>query len=223
MALKVIGSGLGRTGTLSLKGALEQLGFGPCHHMIEVFMHPESLPLWVAAGEGAPDWDAIFKDYGAMVDYPGCKFYRQLADFYPEAKVLHSVRDPDAWFDSTQATIFSPNSPATNAPPQLQAFFGMVMGEFAANIHDRAFMTDYFRRHDEEVRRTIPKDRLLVYEVSQGWAPLCEFLGVAVPDAPFPSVNSREQFAGRLSQAQDGDAVDPAKLREIVEREAGRS
>ena len=116
MALKVIGSGLGRTGTMSLKLALEQLGLGPCHHMVEVFAHPESIPLWIAAGAGKPDWDAIFAGYQAMVDYPGCKFWRELMDYYPDAKVLHSLRDPDKWFDSTQATIFAPGSGA-GAPP----------------------------------------------------------------------------------------------------------
>ena len=103
MALKVIGSGLGRTGTLSLKLALEQLGLGPCHHMVEVFMHPESIPLWVAAGAGKADWPAIFSGYQSMVDYPGCKFWRELIDYYPDAKVLHSIRDPERWFESTQA------------------------------------------------------------------------------------------------------------------------
>ena len=105
MGLKVIGSGLGRTGTLSTKLALEQLGFTPCHHMTEVLMHPQTIPLWVEAGNGKPDWDAIFGDYQAMVDHPGCAYWRELMDHYPEAKVLHTVRDPDKWFDSTQATI----------------------------------------------------------------------------------------------------------------------
>ena len=199
MPLKVVGSGLGRTGTLSLKRALELLGFGPCHHMMEVFQHPDSVPLWVKAGEGKPDWDAIFKDYSAMVDYPGCKFWRQLAAYYPTAKVLHSVRDPNLWFDSTQATIFSPRSPAVNAPPPMRPFFSMLLGEFGERIHDREFMVAYFKRHTEEVVRAIPKERLLVYEVGQGWAPLCSFLGVPVPAEPFPRVNTREEFIARVA------------------------
>ena len=101
MGLKVIGSGLGRTGTLSTKLALEQLGFAPCHHMVEVFMNPAQVPLWIDAGNGNPDWDAIFGPYQAMVDHPGCAFWRELAAHYPDAKVLHTVRDPDKWFDST--------------------------------------------------------------------------------------------------------------------------
>jgi len=199
MALKVVGSGLGRTGTLSLKAALEQLGFGPCHHMVEVFAHPESVPLWVAAGEGRGDWDAIFKDYSSMVDYPGAAYWRELAAHFPDAKVLHSVRDPDRWFESTQETIFGPGSPALAQAGPLKAFFSSITGVFGDHIHDRAYMTDYFRRHTEAVKAAIPPERLLVYEVSQGWEPLCAFLGVPVPDAPFPSMNSREEFKARIA------------------------
>lgn len=200
MALKVVGAGLGRTGTLSMKRALEQLGFGPCHHMIEVFMHPESVPLWIDAGDGRPDWDAIFRDYASMVDYPGARYWRQLAEHYPEAKVLLTLRDPDAWFESTQATIFAPNSPAVNAPPEMKRFFASFIGEFGERLHDRAFMTDHFRRHNALVQATIPKERLLVYEVGEGWTRLCAFLGVPVPDTPFPSENSREEFRARQQQ-----------------------
>src|SRR5437870_2958107 len=108
MALKVIGAGLGRTGTLSLKLALEELGFGPCHHMAEVMLHLESVPLWIQAADGNPDWEAIYKGYAATVDYPGCFFWRELEKFYPDAKIILTVRDPEQWFESTQATIFSP-------------------------------------------------------------------------------------------------------------------
>jgi hypothetical protein len=156
MGLKVIGSGLGRTGTLSLKLALEQLGFGPCHHMIEVFMHPESVPLWVAAGAGKPDWDAVFDGYQAVVDYPGCAFWRELID--------------------------------------------------------------YFKRHDAAVRAAVPKDRLLVFEAVQGWEPLCGFLGVPVPDTPFPRENSRADFQTRIRERGADGAPDPAAIRSMLEK-----
>jgi hypothetical protein len=203
MALKIVGSGLGRSGTMSMKLALEQLGFGPCHHMIEVFAHPESVPLWVAAAEGKPDWDEIFKGYVSMVDYPGCRYWRQLAEHYPDAKVLHTVRDPDAWFDSTQATIFAPGTMAMNAPPPMQQFFGFIRTDFGDRIHDRGFMTDYFRSHSAEVEAAIPKDRLLVFQAGEGWDRLCAFLGVPVPDAPFPKVNTREDFRARVEASKD--------------------
>lgn len=196
MALKVIGSGLGRTGTMSTKLALEQLGFGPCHHMVEVFRHPESIPLWVAAGEGRPDWDAIFGDFGSMVDHPGCAYWRSLMDHYPDAKVLHTVRDPDKWFDSTQATIFAPERDAAMAaaPEPMKTFMGQLHAFYGGDMHDRAFMTDYFRRHTEAVVAGVPKDRLLVFDVAQGWEPLCAFLGVPVPDTPYPRENTTEAF-----------------------------
>lgn len=199
MALRVIGSGLGRTGTLSLKLALEQLGFGPCHHMREVLDHPESVPLWIDAFEGRPDWKAIFEGYNSTVDVPGSRFWRELSEYYPDAKVLHSVRDPDAWFDSTQQSVFAPDSHSLNPKPPFDRFFAHSLSSFQGRMHDRAFMIDHFRRHNSEVERTIPSHRLLVYEVSQGWGPLCSFLGVRVPEVPFPVTNTREEFAARTA------------------------
>ncbi|HEX4739349.1 MAG TPA: sulfotransferase [Allosphingosinicella sp.] len=195
MALEVIGSGLGRTGTKSLQTALNRLGFGPCHHMVEVFMHPESMVLWIEAGAGRPDWDLIFRDYRSAVDYPGAAYWRPLADHYPGAKVINTMRDPDAWFDSTQATIFNPNRPPPAPGSMFAAFFQSFTGDM--RTHDRAAMIDLFLRNTEAVKATIPPERLLVYEVREGWEPLCRFLGVSVPDEPFPAENSREEFIAR--------------------------
>ncbi|MES2294152.1 MAG: sulfotransferase family protein [Pseudomonadota bacterium] len=203
MALKVVGSGLGRTGTKSMQSALNMLGVGPCHHMVEVFAHPESRFLWIDAAAGRPDWDAIFAGYQSMVDYPGARYWRQLAAYYPDAKVLHTVRDPDQWFESTQATIFAPDGPTTKPGP-FGEFFATFINDFGGHLHDRAFMTDYFRRHTEEVVRTIPADRLLVYTVGDGWEPLCKFLGLPVPAAPYPSENSRAEFIARAKAGPGG-------------------
>jgi hypothetical protein len=210
MALEVIGSGLGRTGTKSLQTALNRLGFGPCHHMVEVFGHPESMALWIEAAAGRPDWDLIFRDYRAAVDYPGAAYWRQLADHYPRAKVIHTMRDPDAWFDSTQATIFNPNRPPPPPGTTLGAFFQSFIRDM--RTHDRAAMIDVFLRNTEAVKATIAPDRLLVYEVKEGWEPLCRFLGVPVPDEPFPSENSREEFIARAPTILAG-AQDPAPER----------
>lgn len=199
MALKVVGSGLGRTGTKSMQTALNMLGFGPCHHMVEVFAHPESMALWIEAGHGRGDWDKIFADYKSMVDFPGAHYWRQLAAHYPNAKVLHTERDADMWFDSTQATILAPGSPVALDEGPMAPFFQSFTKDFRAHMHDRAFMTDYFRRHNEEVKRTIAPERLLVYEAGQGWEPLCKFLGVPVPDAPYPSENSSAEFQARVA------------------------
>jgi len=210
MTLQVVGTGLGRTGTMSMKLALEQLGFGPCHHMVEVFQHMDSVPLWVAAAEGNPDWDAVFGGYQSVVDYPGAAFWRELTTHYPNAKVLHTIRDPDQWFESTQATIFSPTMGPENMPPQMQAFFGAVLRELGDERNDRAFMVDYFERHTAEVVRTIAKERLLVYRTGDGWAPLCEFLGVPVPNTPFPKVNDRAEFQARAGGGRPAAEPEPA-------------
>ncbi len=203
MPLKIVGSGLGRTGTKSMQTALNMLGFGPCHHMVEVFAHPESMQLWIDAAEGRPDWDLIFKDYQSMVDYPGAAYWKQIADHFPQAKVLHTVRDPDKWWESTQATIFNPEGMARRRGTSSVAerFFGSFMGPLAAHLDDRAYMTDYFRKHTEAVKAAIAPERLLIYEVGEGWDRLCKFLGVPVPAEPYPSENSREEFVARVQRA----------------------
>jgi hypothetical protein len=189
---------------MSLKRALEQLGLGPCHHMVEVFANPQSVPLWIAAGAGKPDWEAIFDGYPSMVDYPGAKFWRELMTFYPDAKVIHSLRDPDRWFESTQATIFAPDSGATNAQGQMRDFFDIITSDFGGRLSDRAFMVDYFKRHTEEVKACVPADRLLVFEASDGWEPLCAFLGVPIPETPYPAENTRAEFQARAAAHRAG-------------------
>jgi hypothetical protein len=198
MALEVIGSGLGRTGTKSMQSALNRLGFGPCHHMVEVLTHPETMPLWVAAAKGAKNWDQLFAGYRSMVDWPGVQYWRELIVYWPNAKVLHTTRDADAWFESTQATIFNPvNLQRFEQGGPMAEFFAVALGEVRDHLNDRAYMIDYFHRHEAEVKATVPAERLLIYPVGSGWAPLCEWLGVPVPDEPFPSENSRAEFADR--------------------------
>jgi hypothetical protein len=219
MSLKIIGAGLGRTGTLSLKLALEQLGFGPCYHMVEVMLHPEATALWINAADGNPDWEAIFNGYVATVDYPGCGFWRQLADFYPDAKVLLTVRDPEEWFESTQATIFSPESvKRLGATPMAPFFQKTAWRAFGDRIHDRQFMVDHFKRHNEEVQSSVPADRLLVYEVKQGWEPLCRSLNVPVPPTPFPRRNSREEMSAMMAshRTEGSGAFDLGRLQQTL-------
>lgn len=208
MTLDIIGVGLGRTGTKSMQSALARLGFGPCHHMVEVISKPETVPMWVAAAKGAGNWDQLFQGYRSTVDWPSVKYWRELVAYYPRAKVLYTTRDPEAWFASTQATIFSPfNLERANAGGPFQEFFALLFGELRPHLADRDFMIDFFLRHDAEVRATIPKERLLVYEVGSGWAPLCGFLGVPTPDAPFPSENSRVDFARMSADALAAGAL----------------
>jgi hypothetical protein len=198
MTLSVIGAGFGRTGTLSLKLALEQLGFGPCYHMVEVLKNPAAPADWSAAADGEPvDWDRVFAGYRSTVDWPSATFYRELAEAYPEAKVVLTVRDPEAWFTSTQATIFG--MPYDEAGGPFPRMASKVIGRlFDHRLNDKARVIEVFERHNETVKRVIPPERLLVYEVSQGWGPLCAFLGVEAPAGPMPKVNSTEEFHQEL-------------------------
>jgi len=222
MSLKVIGAGYGRTATLSLKLALEQIGFGPCYHMTEVFLKPESTGLWIQAANGNPDWEAIFKGFAATVDFPGCTFWRQLSEHYPQAKVLLSVRDPQRWFESTQETIFSERGIEMLRKTPMKPFLEKVAWNlFGDRIHDRDFMVDMFNKHNAEVQKAIPKERLLVYEASQGWEPLCKFLGVPVPTAPFPRVNSREEMNAMI--AEHGDEFDMQKAQQDLKARLGKA
>ena len=210
MSIQVIGAGLGRTGTLSLKAALEELGFARCYHPLEVVASLDQARAWDAAARGEPvDWDRIFAGYRATVDLPGCVFYRELLAKYPEAKVILTVRDPERWYDSVRQTIhFASNTfPkwAVVLSPRMLVFQRMLdrLWErlFRGRFEDRAFAIEVFNRHNKQVCRDVPADRLLVYEVSQGWGPLCAFLGVPVPEGkPFPHLNDAAEFRARLER-----------------------
>ena len=196
MAVKVIGAGLGRTATFSLKFALEHLGFGPCYHMAEVFAGSRrNVPLWLDVMRGKPDWDAVFAGFQSTTDYPACTYWRELSAFYPDAKVILTVRDADSWFDSVSETIFSPKMQGSLAGSPVGAMMqGVIFDAFGGRATDRAFMTDWFTRRNQTVIDSLPPDRLLVFSPKQGWAPLCAFLGLPVPGVPFPRVNSRDEL-----------------------------
>ena len=219
MPLQVIGVGLGRTGTMSLKLALEKIGFGPCYHMAELIMNPARIPLWMAVTEGKPDWEAVFEGYAATMDYPACLYWRELTTAYPKAKVILTLRDANKWFESTEATIFSEMMTQRIRNTPLVSFFERtIWRDFGGQIHDRAHMTAYFDRHTDAVRAGVPKQRLLEYEVSQGWQPLCEFLGVDVPDTPFPKVNSREEMQARMSGESEHPVMNEQAAREYMKK-----
>jgi hypothetical protein len=215
--MKVIGAGFGRTGTLSLKVALEELGFGPCYHMFEAMKNPAHAKAWAAAGRGEPvDWEEIYGGYQATVDWPGCSYYEQLAEAYPEAKVLLSVRDPESWYESTLATLYDAHKVArtfsANAGrPAQRAAHPIWEDTFSGRFEDKRHAIGIFERHNERVKESIPPDRLLVYEVKDGWEPLCAFLGVEPPEGrPFPRLNSRADFPGLM--ASEGEEAARAAL-----------
>ena len=199
--LQVIGAGFGRTGTMSLKVALEQLGFSPCYHMVEVFAHPEHIALWQAIGDGAPaDWEAVFGGYRAAVDAPTCEYYEPLMQAYPQAKVVLTVRDPEQWYESASSTIFRARQDdgGLELPPGFGQMVGALLRRFCPQgVDDRAAAIAAFERHNRHVQQRVPPHRLLVCEVREGWEPLCHFLGVAVPAIPFPHLNDRLEFQSR--------------------------
>jgi hypothetical protein len=216
VTLHVIGAGFGRTGTLSLKAALEQLLGGPCYHMAEVYAHMDHAPAWTAATQGdmAPV-TRVLESYVATVDWPACALWSELAAANPYAKVLLSTRPTERWWSSYEATIHTllsmqPSEMPEDValPPELEAMMAMVQ----ATMFDRSFHTDdytaltaedlqaAYERHNDAVRAAAPVDRFLEFDVVQGWEPLCAFLGVPVPSEPFPNVNDREQFWATFGQ-----------------------
>jgi hypothetical protein len=205
--MKVIGAGFGRTGTMSLKAALEQLGFGPCFHMIDLIRDPAPLPYWQAAANGEKvDWTEALAGWESTIDWPGCTFWEEMAETWPDAPVLLSVRDPEAWYRSTVNSIHEAKEMALRGelhgnteeapdPATMQMINGLIWnGTFKGRFTDKEFALDVFRRHNEEVKSKVPADRLLVYEIKDGWGPLCDFLGVEVPDEPMPHLNDTDSF-----------------------------
>lgn len=234
--MKVIGAGLPRTGTLSQKVALEMLGFGPCYHMVNVLTNlPLSQP-WEEALDGDADWDAIFGEHEATVDWPGSFFYRELADAYPEAKVVLSVRDPEAWEKSMRTTIWDTiygQSAAAHiskarelVDPDWEHYIRLMgrmwaaQGIFSGPEIRPGQLAEAITRYQEQVQRNIPSDRLLVWGVGDGWEPLCRFLEVDVPDKPFPRLNDSKMYVDRIIdgslmvlgewRARNGEVQQPA-------------
>jgi hypothetical protein len=212
MTIKVIGAGFGRTGTSSLKDALEALGFDKCYHMREVIAQPQHAKIWRAAAAGKPvDWDALLQGYQATVDWPGCTFYRELMQRYPDAKVLLSIRDPERWYASAMNTIYRiRQTPLLNWMryfiPRIRRFIAMLdaivwEGTFHGRFADKQYAIAVFDQHIAEVKRVVPPERLLVYDVKEGWEPLCRFLDVPVPaDRPFPHTNDTAGFQQMIQQ-----------------------
>jgi len=204
MTKHVIGAGVGRTGTYSLKLAINRLGLGPCHHMEEVLHNQEAqVPLWSAALHGRPDWDAIYEGYESAVDWPTAGFFRELHAAYPSAKFVLTVRSPESWVASFSETIYKLLAERDQAPEELHAWLDMA-GRVIAKTGfpgglDIDGLLEAFNAHNDAVKSTIPEHQLLVYQVKEGWDPLCAFLGVPVPDEPFPRTNDRGEFWDRVS------------------------
>jgi Sulfotransferase domain len=215
--MKVIGAGLPRTGTLSQKVALEMLGFGPCYHMVNVLTNLPLSKQWEQAMDVEVDWDEIFGEHDSTVDWPGAFFYRELAAFYPEAKVVLSVRDPESWEGSMRETIWDTIygqsamahiskarelvDPDWHEYVRLMSRMWAAQGIFSGAELRPGQLAEAIARYEEQVRRNIPSERLLVWSVTEGWEPLCEFLEVDVPDAQFPRLNDAKMYTDRVVDA----------------------
>ena len=204
MPMTLIGAGVGRTGTYSLKLAINQIGLGPCHHMEEVLHNmPVQVPLWAAAASGRADWSRIYAGYDSAVDWPTACFFRELATTFPGAKFVLTLRDPERWADSFGATIYKLLEGKNEAPEEMRAWLEMA-GDVIAKTGfplglNRDELVRAFNSHNDAVKEAIPADRLLVFEVKEGWLPLCDFFDVPVPDMDFPRSNHREEFWDRVN------------------------
>lgn len=204
MALRVIGVGVGRTGTYSLKLAINQIGMGVCHHMEEVLHNmPKQIPLWSAAAAGKPDWRQIYDGYESAVDWPTACFFRELVGEFPTAKFVLTQRNPKKWADSFGATIYELLAGKDHAPREMHAWLEMAGNVIAKTGFppglDRDALAQAFIAHNEAVKEAIPASQLLEFEVKQGWGPLCNFLDMPAPSGEFPRTNHREEFWDRVN------------------------
>jgi hypothetical protein len=199
MAIKIIGAGVGRTGTYTLKLAINQLGFGPCHHMEAVLKSmDEQVPLWSVALKGDANWSAIYDGFNSAVDWPTAAFYRDLIKAYPKAKFILTERSPETWADSFGSTIYKLVGGRDKAPEKMHNWLDMVnevltKTGFPEGL-DREGLMKGFIAHNKAVREVIPEEQLLIFQVKDGWEPLCKFLDVPVPNEEFPRTNNREEF-----------------------------
>ena len=197
-----MGAGLGRTGTYSLKLALEQLLGGTCYHMSEVFSHPEHISLWHQAFKGRmPNWHSMLHDFTAAVDEPASCFWYELSQAFPEALVILSVRDSESWWRSADNTILNDaRNEAPSGPPFISEWHAMVIEMnrflFPKGVDDKEAVIAVFEAHNRRVRETISPHRLLEWKATEGWGPICKALDLPVPDEPFPHTNTTEEWLG---------------------------
>lgn len=226
MSIKIIGAGLPRTGTNTLKDCLEKLGYHKTYHMKELLVHPENLHYWKTLKEtGTTQWDELYNGYQATVDFPCYPWYKEHMKRYPDAKVILTTRPFDKWYTSVYSTIWQAGPQTlpqklgmmlkliTN--PRLRSVIGcvklskaMIFGStFEGKFQDKVEAEKLFNKHHEDVKAYVPSDKLLIFEASEGWEPLCKFLGVPVPNEPFPHLNKKENFKEMLTHLMKGEMV----------------
>ena len=197
MTLKVIGAGFGRTGTDSMREALNILGLGPCHHMLEVNASEDQKQMWRAVTQGAPpDWERLFAGYASAVDWPSAYYWRELMAFYPQAKVVLTYRTADSWWKSFEQTILKGIQRSTE--PESLGLALVRDKVFSGRADDRALAIARYEDNVKAVKATVAAERLLVHSLGDGWEPLCAHLGVPVPAQPYPSRNSASDFQNAI-------------------------
>jgi hypothetical protein len=220
--MKLIGVGFGRTGTMSLKGALEQLGATPCFHMIDLIMgenKERDLPKWQKVADGGPvDWEDVFDGWEATVDWPGCTRWREIVATFPDAPVLLNHRDFDGFYKSCQNTILAVKQaamagelePDSNREPPSPILWEVIekmiwQGDFQGRFEDKDWVREMYYDRIETIKREIPSDRLIVWELGKdGWGPLADALGVPTPDEPFPHLHDTNEFRAEFGLAPVG-------------------
>ncbi|MGY8997079.1 MAG: sulfotransferase family protein [Alphaproteobacteria bacterium] len=198
MTMRVVGAGVGRTGTNSQKLALEHLLGGTCHHMFEV-KTPEHMAVWEAAAKGImPDWQTFLADYTALVDWPGASFWPELSEAFPDALVLLSVREGESWYNSAIETIFVEDDEDSGTSEAFDNMWEAIRTHrFPVDVQDRAATIAAMEAHNAAVIAAIPPERLLVWPTGAGWEPICKALDLPVPDIPFPHRNTKKEFLER--------------------------
>ena len=232
MPLHVIGAGFGRTGTLSLKRALDELGFGPTYHMEEVVKRPSHVASWLRyARTGEADWDEIFHGFRSGVDFPVSCAWKELAAYYPDGKIVLTIRDPHGWWTSTETTIYPTRTMFPRWLMRLAPVAGQWVemverlvwdGIFEGRFADRDHAVAVFERHSANVKATCPRDRLLVFDVAEGWEPLCSFLDVPIPNRPFPRRNDGATLRRRFTAIRWGTRAAPVAAAVLLVALAGR-
>lgn len=216
MNIKVIGAGLGRTGTMSLKGALEQLGFGPCYHMIEVIENPKYIDVWYDAAHGKPLDYSVFDGFQSVVDWPAVAYWRELIDHYPDAKVILTTRSGESWYKSVTETIFGrmtmplpADTPQERRRHRAMTQKTVLENTFRGRFLDKDYAIGVYEKHNADVRATVAPSRLLDYQLKDGWEPLCRFLGVPVPAEPMPHLNDTASFLAWVAEDDPSEPVAP--------------
>jgi len=202
MPLKVIGSGFGRTGTNSLQIALQHLGFDKCYHMFEIISNPSRSVDWLKAALGEEvDWEKVFDGYQSAVDWPACHFWETFLDLYPDAKVVHTERPAEKWYESAASTIFQAHKrpgPSSDMRAMIKEIIAKQV--FDGNMEDKDHVIDVYNKHNAKVKALVPPERLLIFNVKEGWEPLCAFLNVPVPTIDFPHSNTREELMRNVAE-----------------------